>query len=791
LAIRLRLSIRKNLSITCVILCSAFLGTLSGQVENTQSLPGSITSSPSRQETSDTTSTSRLPLCSQARPGQACLKDSQEGVQTEIPRITGSDEGSTGLVPPEGTGGARPEEHTGKQTAPTSTAKAEESLFQEFVAGAVGRKLPIFGLDLFKNVPSTFAPLDRIPIADDYTIGPGDQLLIRAWGQIDVNYRATVEQNGTIYIPRVGSVVVTGVRYADLNDHVRAAIGRVFKDFQVSVTLGELRSIQVYVVGSAARPGTYTVSSLSTLVNTLFVSGGPSPSGSLRRVQLKRGGQVVSEFDIYDLLLAGDKSKDRRLLPGDVIYIPPVGPQVAISGNITTPAIYEIKDQTSLDELIRLSGGLSITAEANRVIIERIDDHRVRRVEEFPLSAEGRQRPLKDGDVIRVFPLNPKFENVVVLRGNVAVPGRFPWTEGMRVRDLIPNRLALVVPEFWSRVNASAAGGGVREEQLRNDIKRNAPEINWDYAVVQRLNAEDLTSGLIPFDLGKAIAGDPESNIVLQPGDVITIFSQADLQVPIFRQTKYVRLEGEMKTAGIYKVQPGETLRQLVTRIGGFTPDAYLYGARFTRESVRRQQQQNLERFVDRLEQDVDRAASNRAQNITSVEDAATFQSKVESQKRMVARLRSVRATGRVVLNVRPTQNREQDLPDLVLEDGDQLVLPNRPATVSVLGAVYNETDLLYVPEKRVEDYLREVGGPTRDADDGRIYVIRADGSIRGRQGGSWLGSGIRGERLMPGDAIVVPENLSKTTFLKGLKDFGTVFYQFALGAAAVSVLRN
>jgi protein involved in polysaccharide export with SLBB domain len=296
---------------------------------------------------------------------------------------------------------------------------------------------------------------------------------------------------------------------------------------------------------------------------------------------------------------------------------------------------------------------------------------------------------------------------------------------------------------------------------------------------------------LIPFNLSKAIEGDPQSNIELQPGDVVTIFSQADLQVPILRQPKYVRLEGEMSTAGIYKVEPGETLRQLVRRVGGFTTDAYLYGARFTRESVRKQQQQNLERFVDRLEQDVERAAANRAQNITSMEDAATFQSKIDSQRRLVTRLRSVRASGRIVLNVQPKQNSQDDLPELLLEDGDQLVLPNRPSTVSVLGAVYNETAILYVPEKRVEDYLREVGGPTRDADDGRIYVIRADGSIRGRQGGSWIGGGIKGEKLMPGDAIVVPENLSKTTWVKGLKDFGTIFYQFALGAAAISILGN
>src|SRR5262249_23973504 len=216
--------------------------------------------------------------------------------------------------------------------------------FQEFVASSLGRRLPIFGQNLFRNVPSTFAPLDRVPVTPDYLIGPGDELVVRSWGQIDINYRAVVDRTGTIYLPRVGAISVAGLRYDQLNDAVKSAVGRVFRNFELSVTLGQLRSIQVFVVGQVRRPGVYTVSSLSTLVNALFASGGPSNHGSMRDIQLKRQGKIVTNFDLYDLIVRGDKSRDAQLLPGDVIYVAPVGRLAALSGSVNVPAIFELKD---------------------------------------------------------------------------------------------------------------------------------------------------------------------------------------------------------------------------------------------------------------------------------------------------------------------------------------------------------------------------------------------------------------------------------------------------------------
>ncbi|HEY1461933.1 MAG TPA: polysaccharide biosynthesis/export family protein, partial [Terriglobales bacterium] len=193
--------------------------------------------------------------------------------------------------------------------------------FQKFVNASLGYRLEIFGQNLFRNVPSTFAPLDRVPVTPDYLIGPGDELQIRAWGQIDINYRAVVDRTGSIYLPKVGAINVAGLRYDELNGALTKSIGRVFKNFDLNVTLGQLRSIQVFVVGQVKKPGSYTISSLSTLVNALFASGGPSNRGSMRHIILKRQGKEVASFDLYDLIAAGNKSGDAQLLPGDVIYV--------------------------------------------------------------------------------------------------------------------------------------------------------------------------------------------------------------------------------------------------------------------------------------------------------------------------------------------------------------------------------------------------------------------------------------------------------------------------------------
>lgn len=680
-----------------------------------------------------------------------------------------------------------------QRPASEPAAEPERNEFQVFVEQSLGRPLPIFGQNLFGDVPSTFAPIDRVPVTPDYVIGPGDELLIRAWGQVDIDYRAIVDRSGAINLPRVGNLNVAGIQYKDLEGFLRTAIGRVFRNFELNVTMGELRSIQIFVVGQARRPGSYTVSSLSTLVNALFASGGPSIRGSMRAIQLKRGDKVVTEFDLYDLLLKGDKSKDVRLLPGDVIYIPPVGGLVGVAGSVNEPAVYEIKPGASLGAMIEAAGGLSTTAEGSKATVERIAERRVRQVEEFNLDKAGLARPLRDGDLVRIFALIPKFDNAVTLRGSVARSGRFPWREGMRVRDILPDQDALISPEYWQRHNAAPNTGRITgQDRLRVEVKRTFEEINWDYAVIERINQQDLTTQLIPFNLGKAVLeGDPTHNVVLRPGDVLTVFSKQDITVPVARQTKYVRLEGEVAVPGIYQVQPGETLRQLLARVGGLSPNAYLYGAEFTRESTRAFQQKRLDEAIDQMEREIQRLASSNAAGALSREEAEALKVQAENQRLLAARLRQIRASGRIVLELPRNGVQMKDLPDLVLDDGDRLVVPAVPSTVSVVGAVFNQNAFIHRPGQRLTDYLARAGGPTKDADTGSIYVVKADGTVISRRQGGWLLSGFDGEQLMPGDTIVVPETLERFRLSKELKDWSQIFYQFALGVAGLKVLRD
>ncbi|MGE5645918.1 MAG: SLBB domain-containing protein [Acidobacteriota bacterium] len=718
--------------------------------------------------------------------------------------------------------------------------------FQEFVEQSTGRLLPLFGRDLFGKAPSTFAPADRVPVTSEYTLGPGDQLLVRGWGQIDLNVAPVVDRSGAVYIPQVGELNVAGLPFAKVQDYVKSAVSRVYRNFDLSVNLGQLRSIQVFVVGHARQPGAYTISSLSTLVNAIFAAGGPDSHGSMRRIRLTRPGRPTIEFDLYDLLLSGDKSADVRLLPGDVIHIPPVGPQVAVTGSVNTPAIYELKKGETLADVLETAGGLTPVASRRTALIERIEDS-TRRVVEARLDGSAlSETPLRDGDVVKIRAIVPRFENTVTLRGNVADPVRVPWRPGMRIRDLIPEREALLTRDYWrnrnrltrddARPTREPAQDAQETKDARDIQERRAPalrpvsgtpgaiagfkpesntpertmtskapespltqskperplDVNWSYAVIERQSPKDLKTTLMPFHLGRAIIDRDESeNIPLEAGDVVTIFSTSDVKVPQNLQTRYVRLEGEFVSAGVYSVRPGETLRQLVERAGGLTPQAFLFGSEFVRQASRAEQQQRLDDLVNSLERQASSSAANIRGTIISAEEAAAAASQVEARREFIRKMRELRATGRIVLDLEPHARGTAALPELPLEDGDVFTVPSRPAFVNVVGAVYNGTSFVYQEDKRLGDYLREAGGPTRTGDSRHTFLIRADGSVVSQ---SWTSDKLTHSfddlRLNPGDSVVVPEQLDKNTFLKSLKDWSQVFAQFGLGAAAVNVLR-
>jgi protein involved in polysaccharide export with SLBB domain len=705
---------------------------------------------------------------------------------------------------------------------PTYQVTEPANEFQQFVQSTTGHLLPIYGSSLFERVPSTFSPLDRVPVATDYTLGPGDEIDLRTWGQVNFNQRLTVDRTGDVFIPQVGRVNLAGAKFDQLHDTIQLAISRVYRNFDISVNMGQLRSIQVFVVGQARRPGSYTVSSLSTLVNALFASGGPSHRGSLRNILLKRGGNVVASFDLYELLLRGDMTKDVRLMPGDIIFIPYANPRVAVDGSIGAPAIYEMKGDTSLGDVLNFAGGLSQTASAGAAILDRVDQHATLQSDSINLTPEGLNTRIQDGDIVRILPVVPRFTRTVALRGNVADPVRLPWHPGMKVSDLIPNKETLLTRGYWnahnellkrvpgeatykdrqSKANAdiSLAAATVEDTSVirdfprRNDVQPSAPDINWNYATIERLDPQDLTTHLISFNLAKAvIERDPAVDAALEPDDVVTVFSLADITVPRLQQTRYVRVEGEVALAGVYAVLPGETLRDIVARAGGLTPNAYLYGAQLTRESTRKEQENRLSAFLDQFERDMDQALASTPStpNLASAGQVAATQASVANEQSLIQRLRQTPVTGRIVLDLQPESAGIDALPALPLENGDIFLVPSTPSTVNVLGSVYNQGSFLYSVNLHLGDYLAQTGGPSRYADRSHLFVIRADGSVIGKESRSRLFSNnFDSLSMYPGDTVVVPTFVRRRTVLSGFAEWSQVIGGFGLTAAAVNALR-
>jgi protein involved in polysaccharide export with SLBB domain len=813
------------------------------------------------------------------------------------------------------------------QQAPTRPEPLTE--YQKFVASTTGLVLPIYGAELFRRIPSTFAPVDLAPVPPDYVVGPGDELRIRIWGQVNRQANVRVDRSGEIYLPDVGQVHVAGLAFSELDGHLRDAVGRVYRNFDLTVDMGQIRAIQVYVAGEARRPGVYTVSSLSTLVDALFASGGPSIEGSLRSIELRRGGTAITQFDLYDLLVKGDKTKDAKLLPGDVIFIPPVTSQVAVLGSVRNPAIYELRPGETLAGILADAGGVSALADEARVSIERIDEHHDRQAMEVAYDPSGLTTLVADGDMIRVYSIVPKYQKTVTIRGNIANAGRFAWHDGMHISDLIPDKQSLLTRNYWWRraqmglptpefepipnlsnmrqpaennpvtlprptqrqpeggFNPSQTGteggrpgstqdqyemqnqNGAQQGQYgtwqgqygstqdqydsgqypydsgqgqyglqnqygpqqmqygpgqnpylsaqqrgssvplaneettgsnqmvppeqRTEVQLPAPEIDWDYAVIERLNPETLKTELVPFDLGKLVLQhDASQDLALQPGDVVSVFSENDIHVPVAEQTKLVWLEGEFVHAGVYSVQPGESLRHLVERAGGLTPNAYLFGSEFTRLSTRTLQQARIDEYVQNLALNIQRGAVQLASSPSaSTQTLASSASAQTSEQNLLAALRQVRATGRIVLTLQPASSGIGSLPDISLENGDRFIVPHTPATVNLVGSVYDQNSFVFHPGARLGTYLRQAGGPNKDADRNHEFIIRADGEVLTRSmiKGLW-GNDFDDLPVYPGDTIVVPEKTFKPSVLYGIMNWSQMFSQLALGAASLSVIQ-
>ena len=522
-----------------------------------------------------------------------------------------------------------------------------------------------FGANLVTD-GSSYVTQDPLPtVPGDYIVRPGDELQLTIWGTVDADLRLTVDRGGSVSVPRVGSIHVAGLRNADLNEAISRRVGQTFKNFQLSATLGQVRAIRVFVGGYVQHPGSVTVSGLSSILHAIMRAGGPAAAGSFRDIHLRRAGHEVATFDLYDLLLKGNRDTDQLVQPDDVIFVGPIGTQVAVLGSVNQQAIYELKPNETLADVLAMAGGFNAVADRSRVALERLADRNTGRVAELAL----------------------------------------------------PTHLS-----------------------------------------------------------------DP-----LGSGDLVHVFSVITASLPQEIQYQHVRVEGEVAHPGDYILPPGSHIADALRAAGGMTAFAYPYGTEFSRESVRKQQQINYERALRDLETDMSK--NQASQRVTSSEELASQNATASANARLLSRLRQVRPTGRVVLQL-PADAKA--LPDLPLEDGDTLNIPNRSSSVGIFGSVFNTGSFVFESGHTTQQYLAQAGGPTRGADKDSIFMLRANGSvISARQGASFwhANTEFADAVVQPGDTIFVPEQVNKSTFVQDAKDWTQILYQFGLGLAGIKTL--
>lgn len=528
--------------------------------------------------------------------------------------------------------------------------------FQLYVERMIGKPLERFGTDLLLPESRDFSVPADSTIPPDYRINVGDTISISLTGSAEGSVERTVDTNGNIFLPSVGTVQLAGVRHGDLKDYLASAIGTQFRNFRVGVRTTELRGLRVFVTGYARNPGSFSVNSLSTVFNAILQAGGPSSGGSFRSAKLIRNGGEVADIDLYDILLYGDRSNDQLLESEDVILIPPASAQIAVIGSVNQEAIYELRGGETFADALRFAGGISDLSEDGRIVVYRA--------------------------------------------GPDTQPG---------------------------------------------------PII---------IDASEVATALV------------------QPADIIQVLPEGSLIQPIARQSVVVRLEGEVARPGNYYVAPNTPLQQVVAMAGGLTERAYPFGTEFTRQSIVLQQRKNFREALDQYELTLATAPLTADSSI----DAGRQQAQLAAARATLARLREAEPDGRLVLDIEATASA---LPGaLLLENGDRIVVPPRPTSIGVFGAVYRPASFQFGDgSDRIRDYLDQAGGPVRAADKGEIFVVRANGSVLTRDNGAM------GARALPGDVVFVPIKTSSRDLLAKIAQVTSILFQFGLSAATVGAI--
>ncbi len=618
-----------------------------------------------------------------------------------------------------------------------------------------------FGYNLFKQ-PSTFAAFKDVPVSPDYLLGPGDEIKINIWGEVEGRWNAEVDSSGNINLPKIGLISVAGLTFKELKDILFKEFSKILNRFDMNVTMGSLRTIRVYVVGSAQRPGAYTISSLSSLVNALFETGGPSKTGTMRNIQVKRNGKTIVSFDMYDLLLKGDKTKDTGLMPGDVIFIPPVGALAGISGSVNNPAIYELKGKTTVEQLIDMAGGLNAVAFKGRVQIEQVIDKSRQVVFEANLDdMQDKDIILHAGDIVKVFQI-VQDRKTIRLSGAVQREGEYgAGNNSTTVKDLI-----------------SMAGGlkyyaYTKEAELtRINITEEGPETE-KYII----------------NLRNAMEDDPAHNIMLKEDDYLFVRT-----IPEWMPYQTITIHGEVRFPGTYTIRKGEKLSSLIERAGGYTDMAYLRGTVFKRVKVKEIQKKGLDEMITRLEKEILTKGSAQVSTAVSREEVEARKVELAQQQQFIKSLKKIEPIGRLSVHLAHLRLLKGSEYDIELEEGDTINIPVKNSTVNVMGAVMSRGSFIYSQRMGYKDYIELTGGYTDNADKKNIYVLKVDGTARKLSRGffNWNSSKSRWEmtgfgeeikEIEPGDTVVVPEKLARIAWIREIKDIVQILYQIAVTA--------
>ncbi len=727
-------------------------------------------------------------------------------------------------------------------------------LFEARLSPEERGRLEHFGHSLFEDRADAAALPDVLPIPDDYVIVPGDEFTVRVWGRMESIHSLRVDRDGKVFLAKFGgSLQVAGKTFREVKAHIRSKVEAV-PQLYADVSMGQIKGFQVSALGEVDIPGKYRSTSLQTALQILTQSGGIRDIGSLRRVQVRRGKEAVAEIDLYDYLLRGDVTQDMRLQSGDAVFVPVSGPLVAVAGEVRREAIYELKGEKTLGEVLAMAGGLSPAAWRRRVQLERLEANLVRMILDVSLDDGAREfegMEVRDGDIVRVLAVVPEEENAVFVAGNVHRPGKYAWKEGLTVAGLIPDEkfflketfldYALLIREVGPERRKVALPLDLRKAVVDRDPDGDIPLHPRDTLMIYRESAfrDDRTAGVrgevrnpgaykiypgtkvsdlvksagdltrfasrgeaelsrldenrnvmvLKIDLDRALQGDEAHDLPVQDQDVLSVRPVPDLQ-----EVRSITLSGEVRSPGEYTARKGERLTSVLMRAGGFTPDAFLRGAVFTRVSVQKRQQELIDRTVDQLEQEVARTAAKEQAVAFDREDIEAQRQIFEARKALLAKLKQTKAQGRVILRLSDIDRMKGTEDDLAVEDGDRLEIPRPPAVVNVFGRVYNPTGVVFNRQERsVGYYLGKVGGPTKDADKSQIFLVRADGSVTSREQmsqKSWFaGEGdLLSAPLEAGDSIVVPEKLEYSRVMKDIKDITQILYQIAVTAGVLLV---